>query len=299
MVFDKMGPQRNSVAMQRYAISLAIITLNEEKNIERCITSVPFVDEVIVVDSGSRDRTAELARGLGAKVINNPWQGYAKQKIFATSLCKNDWVLSLDADEALSPGLTKEILELLSNSDFFKENTKEKTEESTKENTVEAYAMPRLTHHLGMWMRHNGMYPDFQTRLYNRKHAYWLDINVHERVVAKNITKLKQPILHWSFDGIAHQIETINKYSSLRARDFQNKGKKFSRLKMVGKMLSKFFETYVLKQGFRDGVPGLIVSVVSSFSTFLRWAKLYEIEMNTNKENSSHFRSKNISTFDR
>lgn len=261
--------------MQKYAISLVIITLNEEKAIERCIRSAPFVDEIIVVDSGSHDQTVERARGLGAKVMIEAWQGYAKQKILATARCKNDWVLSLDADEALSPELSQEIFDLLSDSDFFKKNTNE------------AYSMPRLTYHLGIWMRRNGMYPDYQVRLYNRQHAHWLDTNVHERVVANRIAKLKHPIFHWSFENIAHQIETINKYSSLRAKDFQNQGKSFSSFKMIGKMFSKFFETYFIKQGFRDGVPGLIVSVVSSFSTFLRWAKLYEIEISKHIDNTS------------
>lgn len=261
--------------MKNFPITLVVITLNEEKAIERCIRSAPFVDEVIVVDSQSHDRTVEIAKSLGAKVTVEPWRGYAKQKIFATSLAKNNWVLSLDADEALSPELVTEISTLLALPAFGQ----------SKE--PDAYMMPRLTYHLGRWLYHNGMYPDYQTRLFNRATAEWLDTNVHEKIIAQRVQKLKSPIFHWSFENIAHQIETINKYSSLRSKDFQAKGKKFSIFMMMGKFISKFFETYVVKQGFRDGVPGLIIAVVSAFATFLRWAKLYEMEKGTSTASKS------------
>lgn len=248
--------------MQKIPISLVVITLNEEKNIERCLRSVPFASEVVVLDSGSQDKTVEKARRIGARVFVEPWRGYAKQKTRATALAMNDWILSLDADEALSPEAQTELQELLAGPLL-----------------KEAYAFPRLSCHLDQWMRHSGMYPDYQTRLYNRTKASWSDTNVHERIVAQDTAKLNHPILHWSFDSIAHQIETVNKYSSLRALDFKEKGKSYSSFQMVTKTISKFFETYLLKRGYRDGVPGLICSFVSAFSTFLRWAKLYEIEL--------------------
>lgn len=268
------------MSVQKFSVSLVIITLNEEKAIERCIRSVPFADEVIVVDSGSTDQTVSLAQKCGAKVINEKWRGYAKQKIFATEQAKNDWVLSLDADEALSPELLNEMTQLLQNKKLFEQNN------------IDAFVMPRLTQHLGVWLRHGGMYPDYQTRLFNKSRAHWLDTHVHEKIIAKNVVRLNGPIWHWSFENISHQIETINKYSSLRAQDFQAKGKSFSCFKMIGKMLSKFFECYVIKQGFRDGRVGLIVSVVSSFATFLRWAKLYELELKAKNDIKSQNGSK-------
>lgn len=246
--------------MNKLPISLVIITLNEEANIARCIQSVPFADEVIILDSGSRDKTLEIARGFnGVRSFYEPWQGYAKQKIKATSLAKNDWVLSLDADEALSEEAVREIVELFKTS-----------------HSCDAYTLPRKNWYCGKWMRHGGMYPDYQTRLFRRSLARWTESEVHEHVVAKNNKKLKSPILHWSFKNIVHQIETINRYSSLRAVDFEKQGKKFSASKMFVKTISKFFETYILKRGFLDGVQGLMVSFVSAFATFLRWAKLYE-----------------------
>jgi len=245
--------------MQKSSISLAIIAKNEEANIERCIRSASFVDEVLVLDSGSEDRTVEIAKGLGATVVVEPWRGFAKQKMRVTELAKNDWVLSLDADEALSPEASEEVQKLL-----------------MQPLTADAYAFPRMTHYLGRWMRHSGMYPDYQLRLFNRTRAKWTDTNVHEHIVADKVVKLKSQILHWSFRDLADQVDTINRYSSLRAEDWKAAGKRFSLLKLVLKPVSKFIETYVLKRGFLDGTPGLIASLASSYATYLRWAKLYE-----------------------
>ncbi|OFZ13586.1 MAG: hypothetical protein A2Z20_04710 [Bdellovibrionales bacterium RBG_16_40_8] len=253
--------------MQKFPISLVIITLNEEKNIERCIRSVPFATEVVVLDSGSQDKTIDIARRLGARVFVEPWRGYAKQKTRATAIATQDWILSLDADEALSPEAQEEIVALLA-----------------QPLTYDAYTLPRLCYYLERWMYHGGMYPDYQTRLYNRTNASWLDTPVHEHLVAEKTLKLKKPIFHWSFNSVAQHIETINRYSSLRAEDFKTKGKSFCAGKMMIKTASKFFEIYFIKRGFRDGIPGLIAAVVSSFSTFLRWAKLYEYDaMNQDK----------------
>lgn len=257
----------SEVVSEAQPISLVIITFNEEKNIERCIKSVPFAKDIVVLDSGSQDRTLEIARRLGARIVVEPWRGFAKQKIRATALARFDWVLSLDADEALSPEAQEEVQSLLNG-----------------EIKVDAFAFPRVTFHLGKWIYHGGMYPDYQTRLFHKQKAKWLDKPVHEKIQAENIIKLKSKILHWSFRNIMHQIETINKYSSLRAQDFSDQGKKFSFLKLVVKPFSKFIEVYFIKAGFRDGAAGLIIGFVSSFATFLRWAKLYEIERVTKLE---------------
>lgn len=241
--------------------SLVIITKNEEGNIERCIRSVPFASEVIVLDSGSTDRTCEIVQSLGARVVTEPWLGYAAQKQRAADLAKSDWVLSLDADEALSDEAQRELQGLLnSNLD------------------CDAYSWPRKNYYLGRWMKHSGMYPDRQARFFHRKRAHWLNVPVHEHIVAKKVQKLNGDILHWSFTSVNHQIETINKYSLLRAQQFQSQGKKFCGLKMTLKTASKFIQIYFLKLGFLDGRQGLIVAFISSFATTLRWAKLYELE---------------------
>ncbi|MEK6553746.1 MAG: glycosyltransferase family 2 protein [Bdellovibrionota bacterium] len=242
-------------------LSLVIITLNEEKNIERCIRSAPMALDIVVLDSGSRDRTREIAQSLGARVFNEPWPGFYKQKTRAVELAEHNWVLSLDADEALSPAAQIALTELL-DQDL---------------EACDGFEFSRMTYHLGRWLRHGGNYPDRQVRFFHRHRAHWLNTNVHERIIAKNVKRISGDILHWPFaNGLFDQIATVNKYSALRAQDFADKGKRFSSFKLVGKTLSKFIETYFLKRGFLDGVPGLISALVSSFATFLRWAKLYE-----------------------
>jgi glycosyltransferase involved in cell wall biosynthesis len=242
-------------------LSLAIITLNEERNIERCIRSVPFADDVVVLDSGSQDRTVEIARRLGARVTTGPWRGYGKQKMRAAALGLHDWVLSLDADEALSEEAQKNLKEFLEKADPKKA----------------AYNFARKTWHLGKWLKHGGCYPDRQTRLFDKNQCQWSDTEVHEELIAPSVGHIKGDILHWSFRNVAHQIDTINKYSSLRAQDLKNQGKKFGYIKLVIKPFSRFIQNYFFKLGFLDGLAGFEVAMVSSFSYFLRLIKLKEL----------------------
>ncbi len=250
-------------------LSLIVITLNEEKNIERCIRSVPFASDILVLDSGSTDRTVDIARKLGARTLQEPWRGYARQKIRATALARNEWVLSLDADEALSELAQKEIVELF--------------QTSQPATDIDAYSFPRKANYLGRWMNHTGMYPDRQTRLYNRARTQWKDAQVHEKIEAKSVREFSGDILHWPFIDISDQIQTINRYSSLRANELMEQNQKISSLKMVTKTVSKFFETFFLKKGFLDGQEGLIASIVTAFSTFLRWSKLRELQKSKNQ----------------
>lgn len=245
-------------------LSLAIISLNEAANIERCITSVPFADDIVVVDSGSTDQTVEIARRLGANVFSEEWRGFRAQKQRATDLCRHDWVLSLDADEALSPESLTELKALL---------------ESPELTTYEGYNFPRLSWNLGRWIRHGGWYPDLQLRLFDRTRASWQGGDkVHERVSARTIKRLQHPILHYPFPDLAEQVSTNNRYSGLGADELRAKGKRFSVMKLVFKPISKFLETYVIKRGFMDGLPGFIIAVGAAYSVFLKFAKLWEAE---------------------
>lgn len=252
--------------MEKRPISLVIITLNEEDNISRCIQSVPWADEVIVVDSNSTDRTREIAESLGAKVYNQPFLGFRDQKQKATDFAKNDWVLSLDADEALSLGLSQEIL---------------KTFDTTP--IHDGYTMPRLSFHLGRWIKHGGWYPDRQLRFFNRKKAKWGGGHVHEKISCEVVGSFKNNILHYVFKDLTDQIEANNRYSSLGAQDLFERGKKFSLVKLFLKPVSKFLETYVWKLGFLDGLPGFIISVGAAYSVFLKFAKLRELKIQSEK----------------
>lgn len=246
-------------------ISLAIICLNEAPNIERCIRSVPIAADVVVVDSGSRDDTVAIAKRCGARVFDREWRGFRDQKRLATELCENDWVLSLDADEALSPESLEEVKALLASPDLER---------------FDGFDFPRLSWNLGRWIRHGGWYPDWQLRLYHRGRANWEGgEHVHERVEAGRVRRLEHPILHWPFASLAEQVETNNRYSTLGAKELERRKMRFSLFKLVTKPASKFIETYWLKGGFRDGLPGFIVAVGAAYSIFLKFAKLWEAEM--------------------
>lgn len=242
-------------------ISLVVITKNEAKNIGRCLDSVPFAKDKLVLDSGSTDDTLNVAEAHGARVAQEEWRGFFAQKVRATELARFNWVLSLDADEALSPELVQEIEAWLK-----------------KEPSAPAYAMSRLSFHLGRWIHHGGWFPDWQVRLFDRTKAQWQPGEVHERVTAPRIERLKAPIHHWVFTSLTDQVETNNRYSSLGAQQISKTGGRFRLTALVFKPVFKFLETYIWKRGYQDGMPGFIIAVGAAYSMFLKQAKLWEIE---------------------
>ncbi len=243
-------------------ISLVVITLNEENNIARCLASVPFASDIVVVDSFSADRTVQIAESMGSRVFAEKWRGFGPQKAFAVQQAKYDWVLSLDADEALSPESQQEILSRFS---------------GLEENV--GYELPRKSWHLGRWIRFGGWFPDYQLRLFNRKNLNWSNDGLHEKVHAIHKDKLKEPILHWVFESLSDQVLTNDKYSSLGAQNLEASGKRFSLLKLIFKPWTKFIECYFIKRGFLDGLPGFIIAVGAAYSIFLRQAKLWELQL--------------------
>ena len=243
-------------------ISAAIITYNEEKNIKRCMDSLDFCDEIVVVDSLSSDDTCTIAKGLGAVVINQKFLGHIAQKQLAVDNCTYEWILSLDADEEVSVELREEILMLLK-SPF----------------EYDAYIMPRVSFHLGRWIRHGGWYPDAKIRLFNKFKAHWGGYNPHDKVIVNGtVGKLKGDLKHYVFKDLRHNIDTNNSYSSIMADDLHKDGKRFSYLKLFLKPIGKFLETYIYKRGFLDGMPGFIIAVGAAYSMFLKFAKHWEIE---------------------
>jgi glycosyltransferase involved in cell wall biosynthesis len=251
------------------SLSLVIITLNEERNIERCIKSVPFASEIIVVDSFSQDRTVQIARELGAKVMTRPFDGYRNQKQFAHEQVSSEWVLSLDADEALSPLLQDEIKNVL----------------TQPVQQVSGFRMPRLSFHLGKWIRHGGWYPDFQTRLYKKNKASWVGGVVHEHVAVDGIvTDLNSDLQHYVFRDLDDQIDTNNEFSTLGAQDLMRRGCRFSVFKLVFKPVGKFFECFIWKRGFLDGPEGFIIALGAAQSMFLKHAKFWEARVVSAKD---------------
>lgn len=270
------------VSKSKFPVSLVIITLNEQEGIARAIESASFCDDIVVLDSGSTDQTCQIAQSLGARVVVEPWRGFQAQKARATELAKNDWVLSLDGDEALGPELRNEIIALLEN-----------WSQSSAPLDVDGYRFPRLTYNLGRWIHHGGWYPDTQLRLYNRARARWVGGQVHERVAAEKIERLNGDLLHYPFVDQAEQVATNNRYSGLGAEALFLKGERFKLGKLIFKPVSKFLETYVVKRGFQDGLPGFIIAVGAAYSIFLKYAKLWELQnLKTpkNHRSSSDFR---------
>ncbi|MGE4133150.1 MAG: glycosyltransferase family 2 protein [Bdellovibrionales bacterium] len=249
------------------SLSLVVITRNAEGHIARCLRSVPFAVDVVVLDNGSTDRTLEIAKELGARTFVEEWRGFGPQKRRATELAKTDWVLNLDADEALSEESQAEIQNWL-----------------RSEKAHPAYAFPRLSYHMGRWIRHGGWYPDRQIRLYDRRQANWSQDVLHEKVQAASVGRLKNPIHHWVFKDLTDQVNTNNRYSSLGAEKLASSKRRFWLIHLIVKPKIKFLETYIWKRGFLDGMPGFIIAVGAAYSVFLKWAKLWEKQRLNSKD---------------
>ncbi len=252
-------------------ISAVIITLNEESCIERCIRSVLTVaDEVVVVDSLSTDRTPEICRKLGEKFIEQKFLGYIEQKNFALEQAAFDHVLSLDADEALSEELSRSILKV-------KDNWKH-----------DAYQFNRLNKFCGHWIHHTNYYPDRKLRLFDRRKGQWGGVNPHDKVIMDPGTttgRLKGDLLHWLCETYEEHIDTINKFSTIAAREAFKKGEKCPAWKVFYKPVWRFIQYYFVKRGFMDGYMGLVVSRNSAFLNFQKYAKLRNlIQLEKNNE---------------
>lgn len=249
---------------KKIKLSVAVITFNEEKNIRDCIDSFhDLADEVIVLDSYSTDKTLEIAKSYPkVQVFQHPFTGHIEQKNRAIELCNGEWILSLDADERVSPKLQEEILAVLKN---------------PKPNIV-GYKIPRLTFHFGRFIRHGGWYPLKRYRLFKKGFGTWTGENPHDYIeIQGKGESLEGDIIHYSFIDLSHQIDTINKFSSIVALTRYNKNIQFAILKSIYKPFIKFLECYIFKLGFLDGYAGFVIAVSSAFSTFLKFAKLHEL----------------------
>jgi glycosyltransferase involved in cell wall biosynthesis len=238
-------------------ISATVVTLNEERNITRAIESLRCADEILIVDSGSMDQTREIAIRLGARVIEERWRGYAAQKNFAAACAENDWILSLDADEALSPELSSEILLLKQTMPQF-----------------DGYSFPRRAQYLGRWIAHSGWYPDRKVRLYNRSKAEWVGAYVHESVRVNGTRgELRNDLLHFTCASLSEHLRTLDRYTSLAAEEVRAQGKSVSFAKLTVDPAWTFFRTYIIQRGFLDGPEGLAIAWMAALYTFLKYAK--------------------------
>lgn len=242
------------------SVSVIVITLNEETAIGRCLASVGWADEIVVVDSGSTDRTAELARAAGARVtIASDWPGFGPQKNRALDLATGDWVLSLDADEWVTPALATEIRAAVSRAD-----------------APAGFELPRLSSFVGREMRHSGWWPDHVARLFRRGAARFSDDLVHERLVVSGaVGRLTEPLRHESFTSLEEVVEKMNRYSSASARMRVERGKGGSVAGAVAHGLWAFLRTYLLRAGFLDGREGFVLAVANAEGTYYRYLKAW------------------------
>jgi glycosyltransferase involved in cell wall biosynthesis len=251
-------------------VSVTIITLDEAEHIGAAIDSAAWADEIVVVDSGSTDGTTDIARAKGATVLSREWSGYVDQKNFAAERVSNDWIFSLDADERIPPALAAEVQTLVS-SDPVKRG----------------YRVPRVSFHLGRWIRTTDFYPDFQTRFYDRRAARWRGKYVHESVsVDGPVGQLRHDLEHYSYRDLRDQIERINHYTSLAARQMNEAGRRTGPLDLLVHPPAAFLRNYVLRRGILDGTVGLTISLVNAYSVFLKFAKLWELQQQTGDQGS-------------
>jgi glycosyltransferase involved in cell wall biosynthesis len=244
-------------------ISLVVITRDAAADIAECLSSAPFCGEALVVDSGSGDHTVEVARRSGARVVTRAFPGFGPQKQFAVEQAAHDWVLCLDADERLSAKLRESIVALLANG----------------QPPHAAYALARRNRFLGRWLAHGEGYPDWTTRLFDRRKARWSEDPVHERVIADGpVGRLDGDLLHASAESLERYIAKQNRYTTLQADALHARGRQSSALAMAAAPLARFLRYYVWKLGFLDGAAGFAHIAIGAFASFLKHAKLRALE---------------------
>jgi len=249
------------VAGYKPKISAIVVCYNEEDNIERCLKSLLWADEIIVVDSFSTDRTVELCKKYTKRLYQREWPGFIQQKSYAVSLAQYEWGFSLDSDEVVTEKLRDEILTRL----------------SADKGEINGYYVKRHSFYLGRWINHGGWYPDYKLRLFKKNEAVCGGENPHDKYFVNGKTaRLSGEIEHYTYRNISDQLSTIDRFSEISADGLYEKGSRFALVKMFFKPPVKFFETYVYKLGFLDGLAGFIVSVLTSYYIFVKFAKLWE-----------------------
>jgi len=251
-------------------LSVAIVAMDEEANIGRTLASVNWADEIVLVDSGSKDRTCEIAREYGAKVIVESWRGYVAQKQYAIDLCTKDWILLLDADEEISPELAGEIRKVLSDP-----------------NAANGYWLPRKNLFLGRWIKHGGFYPDPKLRLFRRGQGFVTGHDPHDRCelkpgVPQRTRQFQNAMVHYTYPTLSYYISHMNRYSSLGAELAIAKGhRSFSVTNIVVRPLATFIYNYIFRLGFLDGRQGLLLHLYHAVYVSWKYAKAWELARNT------------------
>ena len=240
-------------------ISAVVITYNEEKNIRRCLESLSWADEIVVVDSYSQDRTKEIASFFTDKIFDVEWQGFGKKKEFAREKASFDWVLSIDADEKVPDQLKEEIKSIVE-----------------KDESLDGYYIPRRSNFLGKWIRHGGWYPDYVLRLFRKNKARFAQSLVHEKLILNGeVGFLENVLLHYTDPDIPHYLSKMDKYTTLGAKKLLDEGKTTTLFDLLLRPPAIFFKMFILKRGFLDGWHGFLLASFSSFHVLVKYAKLW------------------------
>lgn len=266
-VFEVLSGKVNSKLSPgpRAPVSAFVVCFNEEKNIRRCLESVKWCDEIVVVDSGSTDRTVEICREYTDKIFTRPWPGNRAQKQFALDQCTHNWALNIDSDEEVTSELKNEIIYVLS-------------QPAEKRERIHGYNICRVVYFLDQWWDRGGWYPEYRLRFVNKQFTEWGGIDPHEKAVVKGpVKRLHGEINHYTYFSIKHQIETLNKYATIMARLMYDAGKRPSILNIIFNPIFRFFKFYILKLGIREGLPGFIVACSEAFGCFLKYINIWEI----------------------
>ncbi|CAG4884699.1 Lipopolysaccharide core biosynthesis glycosyltransferase KdtX [Georgfuchsia toluolica] len=250
----------------RSPLTAVLITLNAAMQLEACLRSLAFCDEIVIVDSGSSDSTLDIAAQYGAKVIGSEWLGFGPQKQFAVTQAKNDWVLCIDADERVSEELAKNIAATLAAPE------------------LRVYKFARRNRFMGRYLRHGEGYPDWSLRLFHRGDARWSDDAVHEKVLTDiPVGTLRGDLLHDSAESLDHYLAKQNRYTTLAAQEALARGKRASASKLLLSPLLRFIKFYFLRRGFLDGLPGLVHILIGCQNSFAKYAKMLAIQANSAK----------------
>lgn len=248
--------------MMREQISACVIVYNQEHKLRRCLESIRWCTEIVVLDSFSTDKTVDVAKEFTDRVYQQQWLGYVGQRNTVRDLAKHKWLLFMDADEEMSPALRDEIIA------GFTEGTGEYL----------GYEFPRQVYYLGKWIRHGEWYPDVKLRLFNKEFGRTEGEEPHDRVVVHGpVKRLKHPIWHYTYDDVVDHLNRLNRYSTITAQQRYAQGGRFHRANLILHPFFRFIKGYILRGGFLDGTHGLIIASIASFGAFLKYAKQWEL----------------------
>jgi glycosyltransferase involved in cell wall biosynthesis len=248
----------------RPTVSAIVVCFNEERNIRRCLESLRWCDEIVVVDAFSSDATVEICKQFTERVLQRSWEGYREQKAFAHSQATKEWVILVDSDERVPPALQDEIREALRND----------------RGIYAGYAVPRLVFYLKRWWRRGGWYPDYDVRLFRRELGRWAGKEPHEKILVDGrVRRLQHPLHHFTYRDMADHLDRINRFTSISARELKAEGQAARVSHALLRPAARFFSSYILKRGFMEGFAGFYVAASAAIYVFLKYAKLWELHL--------------------